>query len=181
MKTQVAHDTKISGIGGHQQRGDRWHLMPPLCKGFESKESERVWQDLDDVFAGIPAMVKRYLRKLLRCKALKENLAGADMCTQLGLDPKDVVGGDVELAPRQAAGPPCSARTRRHPDPTARSAARWRERATLARGGQHVHQRLPDLGQPRDVAGQPADQIMPRNVEREPASCGVCSTVTPAT
>ena len=31
MKTQVAHDTsgfKVSGIGGHEQREDRWHLLP---------------------------------------------------------------------------------------------------------------------------------------------------------
>jgi hypothetical protein len=32
MRSQVAHDTygfKVSGIGKHEQRQGRWHLLPP--------------------------------------------------------------------------------------------------------------------------------------------------------
>ena len=86
MRSHVAHDTygfKVSGIGGHEQRKGRWHLLP-LWDGFESNDNERVWQDLDDVFAGIPVLVKRYLRKLLGCKAPEMVKDGLDMCSQLG-------------------------------------------------------------------------------------------------
>ena len=65
------------------------HLLP-LWKGFESDANERVWQDLDDVFAGIPVLVKRYLRKLLGSKAPEAVKDGIDMCSQLGLDPTNV-------------------------------------------------------------------------------------------
>ncbi len=39
IRSQVAHDTfgfKVSGIGGHEQRMGRWHLLP-LWKGFEDE------------------------------------------------------------------------------------------------------------------------------------------------
>jgi hypothetical protein len=61
-----------------------------LWKGFESNDNERVWQDLDDVFAGIPVLVKPYLRKLLGSKAPEVVKDGIDMCSQLGLDPDNV-------------------------------------------------------------------------------------------
>ncbi len=89
LKTQVAHDTfgfKVSSIGGHERREDGWHLLP-LWKGFESKENERVWQDLHDVFAGVPVLIKRSLRKLLKSKDPTEIQDGTDMCKELGLDP----------------------------------------------------------------------------------------------
>jgi hypothetical protein len=47
--------------------------------------SEHVWQDLDDVFAGIPVVVKRYLKKLLKSKDAAMAKAGREMCGQLGL------------------------------------------------------------------------------------------------
>jgi hypothetical protein len=56
MIWQAAHDTygfKVSGIGKHEQRQGRWHLLP-LWNGFGSNDNEHVWQELDDVFAGIP-------------------------------------------------------------------------------------------------------------------------------
>ena len=43
---------------------------------------------------GIPKVVKRYLRKLLRSKVPKDTQDGTDMCKQLGLDPKDVEAAD---------------------------------------------------------------------------------------
>ncbi len=39
-------------------------------------------------------VVKQYLRKLLRSKAPKDTLDGADMCKQLGLDPDYVDAAD---------------------------------------------------------------------------------------
>jgi hypothetical protein len=61
-----------------------------IKKGFESDANEHVWQDLDDVFAGIPVLVKRYLRKLLGSKASEAVKDGIDMCTKLGLNPDNV-------------------------------------------------------------------------------------------
>jgi hypothetical protein len=93
IKTQVAHDTfgfTVSSIGGHERRDGRWRLLP-LWKGFESQESECVWQDLDDVFAGIPVLAKRLLRRLLlKSKTPKKIQDGTDMCGQLELEPEDV-------------------------------------------------------------------------------------------
>ncbi len=56
--------------------------MLPLWKGFEDKTSEYVWQDIDDVFAGIPVVVKRYLKKLLKSKDAAMAKAGREMCGQ---------------------------------------------------------------------------------------------------
>jgi hypothetical protein len=53
----------------------------PLWDGFESNYDERVWQDLDDVFAGIPVLVKRYLLGSEAPEMVKD---GLDMCSQLG-------------------------------------------------------------------------------------------------
>jgi hypothetical protein len=81
MTSQAAHDTygfKFSGIGKHERREGRWHLLP-LWKGFESNDNEHVWQELDDVFAGIPVLVKRYLRKLLKSKTPEEVRDGTEV------------------------------------------------------------------------------------------------------
>jgi hypothetical protein len=81
MRTQAAHDTygfKVSGLGNHEQRDGRWFVLP-LWKGFEDKTSEHVWQDLDDVLAGIPVVVKRYLNKLLKSKDAAMAKAGREM------------------------------------------------------------------------------------------------------
>jgi hypothetical protein len=96
LKAQVAHDTygfKVSGLGDHGQRDGRWFVLP-LWKGFEDKTSEHVWQDLDDVFAGIPVVVKRYLKRLLKSKDAATIKAGREMCAQLGLDPEVVAGAE---------------------------------------------------------------------------------------
>ena len=69
--------------------------MLPLWKGFEDKTSEHVWQDLDDVFAGIPVVVKRYLKKLLKSKDVTMAEAGREMCGQLGLESELVAGAEL--------------------------------------------------------------------------------------
>ena len=84
MRTQAAHDTygfKVSGLGNHEQRDGRWFVLP-LWKGFEDKTGEHIWRDLDDVFAGIPVVVKRYLKKLLKSKDAAMAKAGREMCGQ---------------------------------------------------------------------------------------------------
>ena len=97
IKTQVAHDTygfKASGLGNHEQRDGRWFVLP-LWKGLEDKTSEHVWQDLDDVFAGIPVVVKRYLKKLLKSKDAAMAKAGREMCGQLGLESELVASAEL--------------------------------------------------------------------------------------
>ena len=69
--------------------------MLPLWKGFEDKTGEHVWRDLDDVFAGIPVVVKRYLKKLLKSKDAAMAEAGREMCGQLGLESELVAGAEL--------------------------------------------------------------------------------------
>ncbi len=104
MRSQVAHETygfKVSGIGAHERRADWWYLLP-LWKGFKSDANERVWQDLDDVFTGIPVLVKRYVHKLLGSKASEAVKDGIDMCSQLGLNPDNVDVATGRVASRGA-------------------------------------------------------------------------------
>ncbi len=69
-RQQAAHEAfgfQVARLGGHRRAEDGlgWELRP-VWRGFEDAEESQQWRALGDAFKGLPTMVLRYIRRLLR-------------------------------------------------------------------------------------------------------------------
>jgi hypothetical protein len=93
VRQQVAHETfgfQVARLGGHRRAEDGlgWELRP-VWRGFEDAEESQQWRALGDAFKGLPTMVLRYIRRLLR-GGKDQAAAGESMCHQLELDAEHI-------------------------------------------------------------------------------------------
>ncbi len=93
MGRQAAHEAfgfQVARLGGHRRAEDGlgWELRP-IWRGFEDAEDSQQWRALGDAFKGLPTMVLRYIRRLLR-GGKAQAAAGESMCLHLELDAEHV-------------------------------------------------------------------------------------------
>jgi hypothetical protein len=97
VRQQAAHEAfgfQVARLGGHRRAEDGlgWELRP-IWRGFEDAEESQQWRALGDAFKGLPTMVLRYIRRLLR-GGKAQAAAGESMCHHLELD-----AGHVKTSP----------------------------------------------------------------------------------
>ncbi len=85
---------QVARLGGHLRAevGLGWELRP-IWRGFEDAEESQQWRALGDSFKGLPSMVLRYIRRLLR-GGKAQAATGKSMCHHLELD-----AGHVKTSP----------------------------------------------------------------------------------
>jgi hypothetical protein len=90
---QAAHEAfgfQVARLGGHRRAEDGlgWKLRP-IWRGFEDADKSQQWRALGDAFKGLPTMVLRYIRRLLR-GGKAQVATGESMCHHLELDAEHV-------------------------------------------------------------------------------------------
>jgi hypothetical protein len=78
--------------------------LRPIWRGFEDAEESQQWRELGDAFKGMPSMVLRYIRRLLR-GGKAQAAAGESMCHHLELDAEHIKTSPLrKLVDNVAAG-----------------------------------------------------------------------------
>jgi hypothetical protein len=93
VRQQAAHEAfgfQVARLGRHRraQDGLGWELRP-IWRGFEDAEESQQWRKLSGAFKGLPTMVLRYIRRLLR-GGKAQAAARESMCHHLELDAEHV-------------------------------------------------------------------------------------------